>query len=369
MLLPFILLYPFHFSSPFAYVDNAADIRTNGATFELPGMLLSTAPAPALHATLTKGSGLTVAVWFSSQSFDQKELSRIFTYSLDPWRRNFALGQNGPNLYIRIKLTRGGRHADTLLVQAENVIRPGARQLVVMTYDFKTLRIFVDGKERAAVDRPGHFLDWDPLSYLAVGNEVTGARPWLGTVEAAVIFRAALSETDVAMLFQTDLRLKSVLHADKLVARFNFRTDANDKGMADIVVPIPLPMFERPSYIASESRLAYSFIRGADGSIHLTGILSLWDLIRNVILFIPLGVFVYAKLAARKASAAGRGLIVAMVIGGVVSAGFEGLQILIAERTSSIFDVAANSAGALIGAVMMRFGLHAVPKILSLQFS
>lgn len=352
-LLTCVLIYPFHFSSPFANVDNAADINATGVTFGKSGMLLSTAPAPTLHATLTSGSGLTVAVWFISQSIEQRELSRIFTYSLDPWRRNFALGQNGPNLYIRIKLTKVGRHADTLLVQAENVVRPGERQFVALTYDFKTLRIFVDGKERAAVDRPGHFLDWDPLSYLAVGNEVTGARPWLGTVEAAAIFDAALPETDLATLFRKDLSLKSISNANKLIAEFDFRNDANGKGTAKVVAPISMPNFERPASIRNESRLAYSMFRGADGTIQLTGDVSLWDLVRNVILFIPFGVFVYARLN-EKCLTPGWIVVVAMLIGGIVSAGFEGLQILIDERTSSIFDVAANSAGALIGATIMR---------------
>jgi VanZ family protein len=238
-------------------------------------------------------------------------------------------------------------------MHADNVVRPGAKQLVALTYDFKTLRLFVDGKERAAMDRPGNFLDWDPLSYLSVGNEVTGARPWLGTVEAAAIFDAALSETDMATLYRTDLNLKSIFYAKNLVAGFDFRIDANDKGMAEIVAPIPVPNFKRPAYISNESRLAYSFYRGADGTIQLTGYISLWDLVRNVILFIPLGVFVHAQLI-KKGLALGRIVLVALLIGGIVSAGFEGLQILIAERTSSIFDVASNATGALLGAAMAR---------------
>ena len=346
-----VLMYPFHFSAPFAHVRNAADLRTSGVAFEKPGMLLSSTPAPALHAALINGRGLTVAVWFVSQSIEQKELSRIFTYSLDPWRRNFALGQNGPNLYIRIKLTDGSGHVDTLVMHAENVVRPGVRQLVALTYNYKTLRIFVDGKERAEMDLLGHFLDWDPSSYLAVGNEVTGARPWLGTVEAAAIFGATLSETDVATLYRTDPPLKSVLHANKLIAGFDFRLDAKDMGLAEIVASIPVPNFKRPKYISNESRLVYSFSRGADGTIHLAGNVSLWDLARNVILFVPFGIIVYAKLI-EKRLAFGFILVLAMLIGGIVSAGFEGLQIFIAERSSSIFDVATNAAGALLGASM-----------------
>ena len=346
-----VLLYPFHFSAPFSHVDNAAVLRTSGVAFEKPGILLSLAPAPELHATLIKGSGLTVAVWFISQSIAQTDLSRIFTYSLDPWRQNFALGQDGPNLYIRLKLTDGSRHVDTLVVYAENVIRPGVRQLVALTYDYKTLRIFVDGKERAAMDRLGHFLDWDPSSYLAVGNEVTGARPWLGTIEAAAIFGAALSDTDLATLYWTNLALKSVLHANKLIAAFDFRIDANKKEIAEIVASIPVPNFERPIYISNESRLVYSFSRGADGTIQLTGDLSLWDLVRNIILFIPFGVFVYAQLI-EKHLALSFIVVIAMLLGGIVSAGFEGLQIFIAERSSSIFDVATNAVGASLGAAM-----------------
>ena len=76
---------------------------------------------------------------------------------------------------------------------------------------------------------------------------------------------------------------------------------------------------------------------------------SAWDLIRNVILFVPFGVFGFALVARRTRSAAAA-IAVTVAAAFLVSATCEALQFFENERTSSILDLATNTGGALLGA-------------------
>jgi hypothetical protein len=71
---------------------------------------------------------------------------------------------------------------------------------------------------------------------------------------------------------------------------------------------------------------------------------ALTDVILNIALFLPLGLAL---------GATGRGAISALAIGGVMSAGIELAQRWIPGRDSSWRDVAANTAGTLLGAIIM----------------
>ena len=105
----------------------------------------------------------------------------------------------------------------------------------------------------------------------------------------------------------------------------------------------------RPVHVPSESRIIFSFFQGADGKVRLLEEAPVHDLMLNVILFVPFGVFL-ASLDGRKSRALALINIGAASI--VLSATFEGLQVFLVERVSSIFDVMTNAAGALCGSMV-----------------
>ena len=78
---------------------------------------------------------------------------------------------------------------------------------------------------------------------------------------------------------------------------------------------------------------------------------SAWDIIRNVILFVPFGLFVAASLKRTFRSTAAA-VLMTILIGTLVSASFEGLQFFL-DRTSSIFDVATNLVGTACGSALL----------------
>lgn len=73
------------------------------------------------------------------------------------------------------------------------------------------------------------------------------------------------------------------------------------------------------------------------------------DIIHNVLLFLPLGFLLRADLERRHVAAAARVGLIA-VLAGALSLGVESVQLWMPARYAALIDVAANTAGALLGA-------------------
>ena len=108
--------------------------------------------------------------------------ARILTLSKDAGERNFTVAQRGKRLIFRL------RHPDTsengtppFLV--DDVFGSTAWCNLRISIAEQELRIEVDGKVRLREVLPLDALGaWDPSYPLALGNEITGRRTWLGSV-------------------------------------------------------------------------------------------------------------------------------------------------------------------------------------------
>jgi len=348
-----VLMYPFNFSTPFSTFDNTAREGPDGLDFGTSGMLRSVRPPVALYERLLNGLGLTVEVWLKTASVDQEGPARIVSYSLDPWRRNFTLGQERDAVNIRLRTAETDRNSANPDLEVSAVFLPGKLQYFVVTYDFKRQRVYVDGKQRAVREVPqGDFKDWDPNCFLVFGNEITGARAWRGTIAFTAIYDSPLTENTITARYQAGLPLRGTFedHSPLLAFYFFSQPGSVEKQRSNSELRFPPLDLVKPSHIPGDSRPMFSFFRGADGKVRLVGQSPIWDVLLNVVLFVPFGVFLCASMNGHFRS---RGLTVLAVVavGIVVSACFEGLQVFLATRTSSIFDVTANAAGALCGTV------------------
>jgi VanZ family protein len=145
------------------------------------------------------------------------------------------------------------------------------------------------------------FENWNPSYAFALGNELTYNRPWLGEIRRAVV-RAGSTEVDYA-------------RSSKLETPESFWL-----------------LWTPPRLIP----LQYS---------------SAGDLIRNIILFIPLGVLIAAWHGRRLGQPAWR----AIFLLAAISASFETLQLFIPVRSPSIDDVIANTLGGSLGVLLVRW--------------
>lgn len=69
--------------------------------------------------------------------------------------------------------------------------------------------LYVNGRQAAAAGIGGDLTAWDPQMQLALANELSGERPWLGTYHALAIYDRALNATDIAAHFLTGKARKS----------------------------------------------------------------------------------------------------------------------------------------------------------------
>lgn len=184
----FVGFYPFKLAPPSSgQLENGAELKLGtGLQFRSPGIASTLAPPAWLQKVIaTSDFNLSLEV----RATDRKQYgpARIFTVSASPDLRNITVGQHGSSLSVRVRTQRTSLNG-TPDYQIKNVFsEPGWRRIEIFITG-KTLEIHVDGDlpviERLT-DQP---LDvWDSSYRLALGNELTGDRPWLGEVRKAVV--------------------------------------------------------------------------------------------------------------------------------------------------------------------------------------
>lgn len=343
-----ILLFPYNFSNPFDAEENAAIQREGALQFAGKGMLLSAAPPNAMYQHLVEGQGLSLEVWLETDSIKQEGPARIISYSLDPWHQNFMLGQEGDALVVRLKTSQLNNDGKDWEVKVANFFQSIRLLHVVVSFDYRFVRVFSDGKLITSQRlRDSNFQTWDPTHLFVMGNEATGARSWQGRIRYTAIYDRPLSSSEVARRFTAGAANSAHSGVSDPLISFDFAL-AIRGGTGQLGDSISL---ERPERITTESRKFFSHFRGADGQWRLVGTPELLDMLVNVILFVPFGAiaFAWTTKMLRSASVA---LVVTLLMGAGLSGLMEAMQLFLAERDSSIFDVAANSTGTVIGAIL-----------------
>ena len=66
---------------------------------------------------------------------------------------------------------------------------------------FGTIKVYIDGVLVVSGTEGGDCSVWDNDYALALGNEMTGDRPWLGTYHMVAIFDRALDQTEINQNF------------------------------------------------------------------------------------------------------------------------------------------------------------------------
>jgi hypothetical protein len=158
-----------------------------------------------------------------------------FPNSADAGARNFTIAQDGSALVVRL---RSSETDDNGMPQFEvpDVFIPGEWRNIVVTYDFRDLCTYIDGRRRACRSSPaGDFSNWDPSHELSIGNEATAHRPWRGAISRVALYNRPLSAEDLAH------SRESAGHG--LVALYSF-TERSGRIVGDSVptgVPLMMP--------------------------------------------------------------------------------------------------------------------------------
>lgn len=142
----------YDFTNPLA--DNFPPVRNEGSRaaplmadrVALSGehWLASDGAVTAVSDALAASSQFTLVLEGASGDLQQSGPARLISISGDPYRRNLTLGQEGPDLVVRLRMPLTGENGRQPELIIPNVFTDTQMHRIVMTYDGTTVRLAID---------------------------------------------------------------------------------------------------------------------------------------------------------------------------------------------------------------------------------
>ncbi len=272
----------------------------------------------SMRRALMQSGRLTLEAKLQTASAGQGGPARIVTYSRGTMSRNFTLGQSGNALVFRLRTTsaeHSGQYRSLLVPQVFDEQRV---QHLAVTFDGSRVRLYVDAQPHPATfGLGGDFSGWGRNHRLVFGDEPAGGRAWEGTLHHVAIYDRALAAEEIAALY-----------GGQPVAGAVFRSGQNMR-----------PLRYRNLFVSVDA-----------AAYHLD------DCLANIFGFVPLAGLVFLVFSARlKKMKRARLLELFVLLGLVLSGIFEFAQRGIAGRVPTLLDLAYNTFGAGLGALLLDF--------------
>jgi VanZ like family len=300
-------LEPFDWEIP-RRVPNRGERAPEGWLFAAPGIVIAEPPHDWLEAA-SAAETLGLSLVIRPLSVAQSGPARILTMSRDAHMRNLTLAQEGDDLVLRLRTEDtdlNGLLADEPFGRLENVFRSAGWLSVDLQIRPRELTIALDGQPALTAALPAAVVrTWHPSFSIALGNEMTCDRPWLGEIRAAVL--------------RGPDRVRNYADAEAVYA------PATCWAMGHRPALMPFRLF------------------------------LLQDAIRNTLMYAPLGLLLGLAMRSSSYAALFRGLLV--IFG--VSATFELAQLFVASRFPAIDDTIYNTVGGGLGLALAHYGRRA----------
>lgn len=179
--------YPFQWETPLQVIDNGlSTTESHGLQFSGPGIAFTRA-APQWLKTAISRSSLKVDLVVRSTSTQQAGPARIMTISRDTLLRNLTVGQVGADLIVRIRTPDTNQNGLPSYRIKGVFAEPGWHRITTNILP-ERLIVRVDDNTALSIRLPkGALSGWSPAYRLALGNELTFNRPWLGHIRQASI--------------------------------------------------------------------------------------------------------------------------------------------------------------------------------------
>ena len=175
----------------------------------------STASSKKLHDLITATGEFAIEAWVVPANVTQEGPARIISYSGGSTTSNFMLGQTLYNYDFLLRTNNTGLDGQPALSTADAAeVLQASLQHVVVNYDpMNGRQIFVNGEFTGDADNTaaGNFADWNDSYAFALGNEVSGDKPWAGSIRMVAIHNRVLSPDKVSQNFDVGIGQKFFL--------------------------------------------------------------------------------------------------------------------------------------------------------------
>ena len=164
--------------------------------------LLKSERAPKELANAIRNSGaLSLEAWLKPANTKQEGPARIFTLSKDSVNRNLTLGQEGNRFDVRLRTSNTSANGIPSLEAKSNSATTALAHLVYTREKNGKARLFINGKLDTEKNIAGDLKGWDQNFNLAIGNEFTGGRAWLGTFYRVALYDRVLDSSTIRAAF------------------------------------------------------------------------------------------------------------------------------------------------------------------------
>ena len=188
-------------SDPKAVRHSADGLEITGKT-----LIRSEQPPARLIESLKQAGSLSIEAWVRPANKDQSGPARIVTLSRDSGQRNFTLGQDADKLDVRLRTTKTSTNGIPSVASKPKSL---STELTHAVYTFDRSgkgTLYINGQRKVEQQIGGSLSNWDGGYELALANELSRDRPWLGTFRLVAIYSRALSPAEVEQNFRAGPR-------------------------------------------------------------------------------------------------------------------------------------------------------------------
>ncbi len=164
--------------------------------------IASRQPAKKITDSVKRSNALSIEAWVKPANTKQSGPARVVTISADSSQRNVTLGQDANRYEVRLRTTSTSTNGIPATPAPANTVRTALTHVVYTRDAAGNATVFVDGKQRASKKVAGRLSGWSDAYRLALVNELTGDRPWLGELHLVAIYNRALSNTEIQQNFK-----------------------------------------------------------------------------------------------------------------------------------------------------------------------
>jgi uncharacterized repeat protein (TIGR01451 family) len=201
-------------------------------------LIASVGPATKVIDACQDSDEITIEAWVKPANTTQEGPARIVTLSSDLYNRNFTLGQGlwggrpAARYDVRLRTTATGNNGTPSLTTPNGSLTTELTHVVYTRDASGEAKIYVDGAERASGTVGGDFSNWSAGFRLALANELTGDRPWLGELHLVAIYDRVLSPS-IAIEKTAD---PTVIYAGDTVTYTYTVTNYGNAALSDVAV-------------------------------------------------------------------------------------------------------------------------------------
>ena len=183
--------------------DLSRTSRSDGAlSVNRSTIIQSGVPATKVIDALQFTNEITIEAWVKSADDKQKGPAGIVTLSASTSVRNFTLGQEKKSYDIRLRTASTSLNGTPSLSTRKDALTTALTHVVyTRSHPSGDTKVYIDGSVVATGNAPSSFNGWDDSFPLALANELTLNRAWLGELHLVAIFDRALTQSEANQNF------------------------------------------------------------------------------------------------------------------------------------------------------------------------